>query len=235
MDSAKEKILHILTTKASVKQQVFDKTLESFRILKKVLSKVVLEYNQELTEDQHRVSLNFKDRGAFFAELKIAGDLLIFQMHSNVFEFDREHGVWKTSYVQSNNLVSYSGIINIYNFLADSFKYNRLDDLGYLIGRIFINKDNHYFVEGKRQLGFLYNDFSNAIIDEAAIKQIVESAILYSLDFDLFVPPYDEVKLTNVANIQDKRNKSLTVTGKRLGFGFQTDELNKDNITYSGG
>ena len=34
--------------------------------------------------------------------------------------------------------------------------------MGYCIGRIFINKENHYFVEGKRQLGFLYNDFMNS-------------------------------------------------------------------------
>ena len=52
-------------------------------------------------------------------------------------------------------------MINIYNFLADSFKYNRLNDVGYLVGRVFLNKDLHYFVEGKRQLGFLYNDFVN--------------------------------------------------------------------------
>ena len=92
-------------------------------------------------------------------------------MHSNVFEFDKNHGIWKISYVENNDMNSYCGIINIYNFLSDSFKYDRLDDLGYLIGRIFINKDNHYFVEGKRQLGFLYNDFGNAVIDTKAIKR----------------------------------------------------------------
>jgi hypothetical protein len=233
-NEAKTKILQILYTKSLVKQQVFDKTFEAFKMLKKVLARLVTEYNEELKLENEKIHLSFKDRGPFFAELKVAGDLLIFQMHSNVFEFDREHGVWKISYVQSNNMASYSGIINIYNFLADSFKYNRFDDLGYLIGRIFVNKDNHYFVEGKRQLGFLYNDFGNALIDEKTIKQIVESAILYCLDFDLFVPPYEEVKVTNVAHIQDKRSKSLTITGKRLGFGFQTDEISGDSITYSG-
>lgn len=235
MSTPKEKILNILSTKATVKQQVFDKTLETFRVLKKILVKLVQEYNENLKKGNNKILLSFKDRGPFFAELKIAGDLLIFNMHSNVFEFDREHGVWKTSYVQSNNMASYSGIINIYNFLSDSFKYNRMDDLGYLIGRIFINKDRHYFVEGKRQLGFLYNDFGNAKINEKAIRQIIESAILYSLDFDLLVPPYDDVKLTSVAHIQDKKNKSLTITGKRLGFGFRTDEIKGDSITYSGG
>ena len=39
-----------------------------------------------------------------------------------------------------NQLGTFCGIINIYNFLSDSFKYNRESDLGYLVGRIFINK-----------------------------------------------------------------------------------------------
>ncbi len=233
MKSAQDKILDILKGKSIVKQQVFDRTLETFRVLKKVITILTAEYNAKLLAKGDKAALTYKDKGPFFAELKVAGDLLIFNMHSNVFEFDREHGVWKISYVQSNQMVSYSGIINIYNFLSDSFKYNRMDDLGYLIGRIFINKDRHYFVEGKRQLGFLYNDFGNARIDEKALRNIVESAILYALDFDLLVPPYEEVKLTNVAQIQERRNKSLTVTGKRLGFNFHADRADT-NLKYGG-
>ena len=38
------------------------------------------------------------------------------------------------------------------------------NDLGYLIGRIFINHENHFMVQGKRQLGFLYNDFINQLL-----------------------------------------------------------------------
>ena len=231
MKTAQDKIIDILQNKTIVKQQVFDKTLETFRLLKKVLQNLALKYNKKLNAAGSKVSISYKDKGPFFAELKVAGDLLIFNMHSNVFEFDRDHGVWKISYVQSNQLASYSGIINVYNFLVDSFKYNRLDDLGYLIGRLFINKDKHYFVEGKRQLGLLYNDFGNAVIDEKALENIVESAILYSLDFDLLVPPYDEVKLANVAQIQEKRNKSLIRTGKRLGFNFQADAATP-NLKY---
>ena len=146
-------------------------------------------------------------------------------MHSNIFEFDREHGVWKSSYVKDNILNSYAGIINIYNFLTDSFKYNRLDDLGYLVARIFINRENHYFVEGKRQLGFLYNNFGEAVINKKAIQNVIESAILYTLDFDLLVPPYDDVKFASVSQMKDKINKSKVKTGKRIGFQFYSDDV----------
>ena len=101
--------------------------------------------------------------------------------------------------------------------------YNRPNDLGYLIARIFINKENHYFVEGKRQLGFLYNDFSSLEFNEEAVRKVLESAILYSLDFDPFTPPYDQVIQVTVGEIQETEVQAKIATGKRLGFRFQTD------------
>jgi hypothetical protein len=222
--NAKNLIINTLREKSVTKQIVYDNTLEAFNFIKETLKNISIDYNKDLKDTDTRVLLEYKDRGAFEAELKIAGDLLIFNMHSNIFEFDKTHGVWKISYVNDNKLSSYSGIINIYNFLNDSFKYNRLDDLGYLIGRIFVNKEKHYFVEGKRQLGFLYNDFGNSIIDKKAIKNIIESAIMYCIDFDLLVPNYDDIKFVSVAQMKERINKSKIKTGKRLGFQF-----NKDN------
>jgi hypothetical protein len=115
------------------------------------------------------------------------------------------------------------GKILVYNFLTESMTYNRPNDLGYLIARIFINKDNHYFVEGKRQLGFLYSDFSTQEFDEAAIRKVLESTVLYSLDFDPFTPPYDQVIQVTVGEIQESEIQAKIATGKRLGFRFQTD------------
>jgi hypothetical protein len=221
---AKDLIINTLRDKSKVKQQVYENISESFNMVKEVLQNLVKDYNKNLKQDDKRILLEYKDRGAFEAEMKIAGDLLIFNMHSNIFEFDRGHGIWKTKYVQNNELSTYCGVINIYNFLADSFKYSRMDDLGYLIARIFINKDMHYFVEGKRQLGFLYNDYENSIINKDSIKDIIESAILYSLNFDLYVPPYDNVKIVTVAQMKERINKTKIQTGKRLGFKFYADD-----------
>lgn len=117
----------------------------------------------------------------------------------------------------------FCGVINIYNFLADSFKYNRSNDLGYLVARIFQNRENHYFVEGKRQLGFLYNDFSNALMNRAELKKIVESAVVYCLSFDLFTPPFEEVRVVSVGQTEQQNFLMSVKTGKRLGFRFQTD------------
>jgi len=223
--STQQKIQNLLSEKAVVKQKIYDKTLEVFGIIKEVLKEIEEDYNDKLKGYDKRVRLEYNDQGQYEAELKVAGDLLIFSMHTNVFEFDRDHSIWKLSYVSDNVLNSYCGIIYIYNFLADSFKYNRLDDLGYLIGRIFINRENHYFVEGKRQMGFLYNNFGTAVIDKKALRAIIETAIMYAMEFDLLVPPYDVVKIASVVQLNTKIENARLQTGKRLGFRFNSDDV----------
>ncbi len=181
--SIKEQILSTIKEKAILKQVVYDQTRFTFKLLKKILQDTVNEYNAELRNDDERVLLEFRDRGTFEAELKVAGDLIVFHMHSNVFEFPRNHEIWKDSYYVERPLVTYSGIINFYNFLADSFKYNRADDLGYLIGRMFINKDATFFIEGRQELGFNYPVFDKNNANEENLKTLIESAISYPLSF----------------------------------------------------
>ena len=218
-------IVETIQSKSILKQKVYDNTLTTFSMLKEILPELAKFFNARITGSDKRIMLDYKDMGLFDAQLKVSGDLLLFHMHSNVFEFDRGHGIWKTSYIQSDKTASYCGIINIFNFLADSVKYKRLDDLGYLIGRIFINKDMYYFVEGKRQLGYFYNNFGKDIIDRDALRNITKLAMQYSLEFDLLVPPYDAVKMVTVDVITQKIQFSKLKTGKRLGFQFNSDDI----------
>ncbi len=224
-NNPKQLIVSTLIEKSSMKQKVYDNTFETFNLIKDLLHEMANDLNVNLKGADKRVKLEYRDRGKFEAEIRVAGDILIFSMHTNIFEFDRDHSIWKIPYVQQDKLNSYCGVINVYNFLTDSFKYNRLDDLGYLIGRIFVNRENHYFVEGKRQMGFLYNNFGQAIIDRDSVKKIIETAILYALEFDLLVPPYDMVKIASVAQMNTKIESSKLQTGKRLGFKFNSDDV----------
>src|SRR4030043_2180419 len=222
-------ILDTLTGKSTVKQVIYDVVLETFGMVKEVLHDIESRYNSQLEQADKRVLLEFQDNGLFSAQIKAASDILIFSMHSNIFQFDRDHHIWKTSYVSADHSNAYCGIINIYNFLADSFKYNRLADLGYLIGRIFINKEMRYFVEGKRQLGFFYNNFGKEVLDKNTLENIANLAINYSLEFDLLVPPYDAIKIINVEQISQRIQFSLMKTGKRLGFRFNSDDVSANS------
>ena len=120
---------------------------------------------------------------------------------------------------------SYCGIINIYNFLADSFHFKRGEDEGYLIGRIFVNRNMHYFVEGKRQNSQRVEKFGSAVIDRKIITDILETAIDYALNFDLLVPPYDFIKKAQAEQFNTRFESSKLKSGKRMGYDFFTDDI----------
>jgi len=221
----KEQILSALEVKSLIKQKVYDQTFEMFNLLKEVLQEIATEFNTELQVKDPRVGFEYKERSQFEAELKVAGDILIFSMHTNIFEFDREHNVWKLNYVKDNALFSFCGIINVYNFLSDSFKYNRLEDLGYLISRLFINLEKKFFVEGKRQQEYLYNNFGKSELTKETLRDIVLRIVNYAIDFDLLVPPYDNIKIASVAQLNEKVEYHKMKTGKRLGFKFNSDDV----------
>jgi hypothetical protein len=223
--SSHDELFERLASKANLKQTVYHNTFDSFKLLKKVIDSYALEYTNycEQKKIKRHIEFDARLRGDFEIEAKFGGDILLFLMHTNVFEFSRTHQVMKTAYVKEDPSRSFCGVINIYNFLADSFKYNRVNDVGYLIGRIFINKDKHYFIEGKRELGFLFNNFGDYVFDREAVDKIVEAAVTYTLNFDLLTPPYDQVKEVTVFEMKNTLDAISLKTGKRVGFKFQAD------------
>jgi hypothetical protein len=225
----KLQLIGTLKEKSQLKQKVYDNTFDSFCTVKEILKNLAKEINSNLTGVDPRIKLEYTDRSSFDAQIKVAGDILLFSMHSNIFQFDREHPAWKTAYIQKNKYNAYSGIINIYNFLADSFKYSRQDDLGYLIARIFINHEKQYFVEGKRQMGMLFTNYGSEEISKQSLLLIISTAIQYALEFDLLVPPYDTVKIATVGQAESKIQHSRVTTGKRLGFQFNSDDVLMNN------
>jgi len=222
----RESLMEAYVINSSVKQKVYSNTAETFLILKKVLKQLEIDYIKVLKGKIPDNSLpHYQEKGPFEMEFRVGEDLLLFSMHSNVFEFDNKHPINKIKYVLDDPLRSYCGMIMIYNFLVDSFKFNRLNDLGYMVARIFVNKDKHFFVEGKRQTGELMKDFAVDTISPGILREIVETAIEYTIQFDLLVPPYEQIKIATVDQMQEKISYSKMTTGKRLGFGFRTDDV----------
>ena len=131
---------------------------------------------------------------------------------------------FKTKYVKEDPLRAYCGMILIYDFLSDSIKYGRMNDVGYLIARIFINKDGHFFIQGKRQFSFMYNDFTEFEINPEIVRLIVQTSILHTIDFDLFVPPFDEVKEVSLMQKIMEAGSAALKTGKRLGFNYHEND-----------
>jgi hypothetical protein len=216
-------IVQAMLAKSAMKQDVFKATTDLFQQLKEVLKEIADDLEGAVTTKDQRLAVSFTDRGALACEIRVAGDTLIFSMHTNVFRLDQSHSLWKGSYLAEDEMRGFFGVINIYNFLSDSFKYNRERDLGYLVARLFLNKEQHFIVQGKRQMGFLYNDLAGNVMDPARLKEVLYSLINYVLEFDLLAPPYDQVQQVTVSEMNELNANMQISTGKRLGFRFQAD------------
>ena len=122
-------ILAGLTEKANIKAKVFEQSLDVFNHLKEVLGEISNDYNDLLEQDSaidnRKIRLEYRDRGKYEAELKFADDVLVFSLHTDIFQFDRDHLVWKNAYVKNTPYSSYCGVISVYNFLSYSLKFNR--------------------------------------------------------------------------------------------------------------
>ena len=220
-----DNLCNLLITKGELKQNIFSVTLETMQLFKDAAKSFEEHYRDNYADDHDNIPVLFTNKNQYQFMLKFGGDVLIFLMHTNIFEFPRDHEVMKTPYIREDKNRSYCGMIQIFNFLNDSFRYNRINDSGYMIGRIFINKDKHFYVEGKRELADVLNNFNSKELDRDAVMDILQSAIKYTINFDLLVPEYShllEISVNDILQIEDQN--MILKTGKRLGFRFEPDK-----------
>jgi hypothetical protein len=215
-------ILDILLTKSALKQDIFEDTKSVFYNLKKVLSEEVAILKKDIHDE--RIRMQYIDKGEYEAQVYVGSDVLLFHMHTNIFLLPEAHPFWKEDYLKNSPNNGYFGIIYIYNFLAQSFIQGRMEDPGYLIGRIFINTDGHFFIEGKGPLGTEFKNIEQGILSEDILRDITHTSFAYALDFDLLTPPYDLVSQINVKQIQAMSSSLNMQTGKRLGFKFESEK-----------
>lgn len=218
LDNQKETILKLLAEKSVMKQNVYANTIKVFDQMRNVSKHITDDFAKQIRSVDNRVTLGYKEFNQQSFQLKVAGDMLQFDMHTNVFEFERSHPIYKSSYIKQNDLNSYCGIISVYNFLSDSFKFNRLNDVGFLIARIFVNRENRFFIETKTSLNNRYGNYSEEGITDDNLKDIIQELMIFAVSFDLFIPPYDAVKQVSVMEIQEKASSAVLKTGKRLGY-----------------
>jgi|TARA_B110000977_G_scaffold130295_1_gene166146 hypothetical protein len=218
-----DKITEMLCTKSVLKQDVFKNTVDQFQVLKKVAISLVDRIKEKVCSKDDRIIIDYHEKSKYEFHIILAGDILVFNLHSNVFKFDENHTIWKTPYLEEDESRGYTGIINVYNFLSDSFRFNRVNDFGYLIGRLFVNNENHFYAEGKRTLSFLYTDFANLNFDPPLMEDIIENLMIHILEFDLYAPLYELVSEVSVHEVKTTGDSIQLKTGKRMGFQFSTD------------
>lgn len=213
-DRAKE----VLSTIGVVKQDVYHHSYAVFEALKLQAMRASEVLEDAMSKVDTRVKVSYKDVSKNEFWLQFGGDLLIFSLHTNVFAFDKSHSLYNSLYVQFDPHRSYFSMIEVFNFLSDSVTYSRYRDVGELVARIFVNAENHFFMEGLGPLGSLYTDLTNQVFDENYMQQVLEGCIVSSVQYDLWVPPFNDVRFIPLAAIVEQNGNSPRTISKRVGY-----------------
>ena len=208
-------ILQTLATKSSNKQLVHRRVLSAFSELRRVVQSVAVDLNSKMVGIDRSVVVEFVDRGEFEFEIRFSGDSLVFQVHTNAFLLPEEHTLRDTDYVKSNPNRAYYGLIHVYNFLSDSFRMRRLNDVGTLMSRFFVNGEGHHFAEG---VGPLNLPLSESEVSGDDLQQWLYRLMVTAMDFDLQAAPFQAVQDVSVLALEGIREELRQRTGKRLGF-----------------
>lgn len=218
MDLTQQKIINLLKTKSSTKQQIYRTTLEVFKEFKNQLMQLSNTLTTEMLAFDSNVEIKYSDNGQFESHFKFSGDTLVIMMHTNVFSFPENHILKNSKYIKEDPMREFCGLIQVYNFLSDSIKYNREMDMGELLARVYINKDNHFFIEGRRPLSIMHNNLATDAITPEVTKKIIEEAVMYCINYDLVTPPFEMVKNITVEQKNYMSYSSGFATAKSVGF-----------------
>lgn len=216
-------IKNLLENKSTAKQATYRHIVEAFGVFSKEAKRVVDELQKRAHPDDKDVTVEYNVITEHEFDVKLAGDMLIFVMHTNVVTFEDSHPIMKEEYILQNDVNRYFGQIMIYNFMADSLKFNRSNDPGYLLARLMINHDNRFFIEGEKELAE-YNKISEQPITEEILRRIVKIVLRMAIENDLIAPPFKEVK--SITLHQKREHTPELGAGQKIGF-----RMSYENIT----
>ena len=206
-----------LKEKSTAKQAIYRNTQAAFDCLRKVTQELVVELSRRITPLDSSVVIEYRPVNEMEFHIRFSGDLLVFVLHSNIVTFDDDYGPMTSQYVAEDFRRRFFGHIMAYNFMADSIKYQRLNDPGYLVGRLLVNIEKCYFLEGVQQLELPDNDMSDNPITDESMRLFVESAMIAAVNNDLVAPPLPEIQRISV---KQKLENQQVSRGSKVGFSF---------------
>lgn len=218
MEDKLDDIIYGLEQKSKTKQAIFRNTRETFEQLKEISMELVNELTERITRLDGNVVIEFRNVSDYEFHIKFSGDLLVFVMHSNVITFPDDYEIMRNSYVEEDFRRRFFGHIMAYNFMADTIKYNRLEDQGYLVGRMLVNIEKHFCIEGVKQLNLPYEEISNIaknVICYKTLRVVVESAMIAAVNNDLMGQAISEI---DRITLKQKLENTHLIKPRKLGF-----------------
>ncbi len=209
-------IRQLLENKSAAKQLTYKNLLDAFHKLSNESKSIVENLKSQVQLSDADITVDYMEVNDHEFQVKLAGDLLIFVLHTNIVTFDEAHAAMQLPYCKENEINRYFGQIMIYNFMADSIRFNRVNDPGYLVARLLINHENRFLVEGEGKLGFLYNQISGSGIKDTDLNAIVQHALTIAIENDLMAPPFPQVRFITLHQKLEKTSE--LGAGQKIGF-----------------
>jgi len=206
----------LLESKSTAKQVTYKNLLVAFNLLMQESKRIVVALKKKVQSADEDVTVEFKIINEHEFHVKLAGDLLVFVLHTNIVTLPEEHSVMQEPYIKENELNRYFGQIMIYNFMSDSLKFNRINDPGYLLARILINHQNRFVAEGEGSLADSFTKVSATGISERELTVIVKYSLLTAIESDLMAPPFPDVRFITLYQKIEKTQE--LGGGQKIGF-----------------
>jgi hypothetical protein len=211
-----DQIKSLLESKSTAKQITYKNLLNAFHVLAAESQQIVGELKARVMPGDDDVTIEYSMVNSHEFHIKLAGDLLIFVLHTNIVSIDGSHPVMQEPYMKEKEVNRYFGQIMIYNFMADSLKFHRINDPGYLIARLLINHEGRYVIEGDGHLTGIANKISSQPIVDAELSILVKLALMLAIENDLVAPPFPDVRYITLFQ---KMEKTMELgAGRKIGF-----------------
>ena len=211
-----DQIKNLLESKSTAKQITYKNLLRAFSVLSSESQRIVKDLKKKVKPGDTDVTVEYTNINSHEFHVKLAGDLLIFVLHTNVVAMDGSHPVMADPYMREKEVNRYFGQIMIYNFMADSLKFNRINDPGYLLARLLINHEGRYVIEGDGHLKTIANKISSQPIVDTELSILVKLALMLAIENDLVAPPFPDVRYIT---LYQKMEKTLELgAGRKIGF-----------------
>ncbi|MGB3465044.1 MAG: hypothetical protein WBA74_07235 [Cyclobacteriaceae bacterium] len=217
-----EHIAQLLMTKSGVKQTTYRNVCKVFKSLRKKAIDLINDINTRTDSKDEDIVLSVNEVSDQEFHVKIAGDLLVFFLHTNVVTLSKDYTYNKSPYVKESPDRKYLGQINVYNFMADTFKFNRMNDPGYLLARLMINYENRFIVEGDRKINFMFESISPKPIESTDLSILIQLIITQAIESDLVTPQFQKIR---TITLQQKLTKTKIMGAGKKKIGFQMSTM----------
>lgn len=147
---------------------------------------------------------------------RIGADVLVFILQSNIVRLPDETYLSKSKYLKEDITLRFFGQILIYNFLADTITFGRLDDPGYLICRILMNREKKFYLEGDRKIVYSFPELKENPMTTEKLRTLVELLTQAALDNDLLAPSFQDIML--ITYHQKLEHTSSMGNPQKIGF-----------------